>query len=532
MAEHSPQISTATENSENPSRLRLRGITKSFFGVTVLRDAHLEVTPGEVHGLVGENGAGKSTLMKILSGELLPDSGEILWEGAEVRIASRVDAQRLGISMIHQELSLAPHLTVAANLFLGREITGWWGGLRRQAELDQAQQFLNDLGFPLKAADLVRNLSPAEKQLVEIARAVTGASRLIIMDEPTSSLSVREVEDLFRATEKLRKRQVSVIFVTHRLEELARIADRVTVLRDGEVVHRGPMPRQDFVPLIRAMVGRELREMFPPRKVHGKAELGPVLLKAENLSRAGVVNDASLEVRAGEVVGLAGLIGAGCTELAETLFGAWPAETGTIWIEGRQVGIRNPHDAIRAGMALITEDRKATGLALPLPLSQNITLANLSALVRGGKIRLAEERRVAEDFVRRLGIRASSIGQTVSSLSGGNQQKAVLAKWLFAKPRIYLLDEPTRGVDVGSKAEIYRLINELAEAGAAVLMISSELEELLGMTNRILVMRAGCIVKELETGKTTQEEIMQHAALSVSPATNAAPDTNELKSKA
>ena len=505
---------TSPSDSKPPARLEMRGVSKSFSGVTVLRRANLTAKAGEVHGLVGENGAGKSTLMKILSGELPRDAGEIFWEGRPAGIESRSDSQRLGISMIHQELSLAPHLSVAANIFLGREPLKGWGALDRRAELEEATRFLAELGFELDASRPVSLLNPAERQLVEIARALTASSGLIVMDEPTSSLSSPEVEDLFSVVEKLKQRGVSIIFVTHRLEELARIADRVTVLRDGAVVHSTEMPRKDFSPLIHAMVGRELRDLFPARKV----QPGPGILKVENLSRRGMIENANLELRRGEVVGLAGLIGAGCTELVETLFGAWPPETGEVRIEGKPVSIRAPQDAIRAGMVLITEDRKTTGLALPLPLSHNITLSNLRALVRAGKIGLREENRVAQKFIERLRIRASSVDQKTASLSGGNQQKAVLAKWLFCEPRIFLLDEPTRGVDVGSRQEIYGLMNELAESGAAILMISSELEEILGMSDRVLVMRAGRIVKELVTRETSQEEIMHYAALASSNA--------------
>ena len=305
---------TSPSDSKPPARLEMRGVSKSFSGVTVLRRANLTAKAGEVHGLVGENGAGKSTLMKILSGELPRDAGEIFWEGRPAGIESRSDSQRLGISMIHQELSLAPHLSVAANIFLGREPLKGWGALDRRAELEEATRSLAELGFELDASRPVSLLNPAERQLVEIARALTASSGLIIMDEPTSSLSSPEVEDLFSVVEKLKQRGVSIIFVTHRLEELARIADRVTVLRDGAVVHSTEMPRKDFSPLIHAMVGRELRDLFPARKVLP----GPVILKVENLSRRGMIENANLELRRGEVVGLAGLIGAGCTELVET----------------------------------------------------------------------------------------------------------------------------------------------------------------------------------------------------------------------
>lgn len=500
---------TTNSDSEPPARLEMQGISKSFSGVEILRHVDLNVKAGEVHGIVGENGAGKSTLMKILSGELLRDAGKILWNGKLVQIGSRLDSKQLGISMIHQELSLAPHLSVAANIFLGREPVKKWGILDRSIELQDATRSLSELGFKLDANRPVSLLNSAERQLVEIARAVTASNKLIIMDEPTSSLSSPEVEDLFSVIEKLKQLRVSIIFVTHRLEELARIADKITVLRDGEVVHSDQMSRNNFSLLIHAMVGRKMSDLFPPRKL----QPGPAILEVKNLCRRDMVNNATFKLHRGEVVGLAGLIGAGRTELVETLFGAWPAEAGEIRINNTPVFICKPQDAIRAGMVLITEDRKGTGLALPLPLSHNITLSNLKALVRRGKIGLEKEKWITQNFIKRLRVRASSVNQKTSSLSGGNQQKAVLAKWLFCEPSIFLLDEPTRGIDIGSKQEIYRLINELAEAGAAILMISSELEEILGMTDRVLVMRERKIVKELKTQMTTQEEIMQFAAL-------------------
>ncbi len=506
----SPALSSA------PPLAELRDIDKSYGGVPVLKCARLTVSVGEIHGLVGENGAGKTTLVKILAGEVPHDGGEIAWLGEPVSLATRTDSDRLGISMIHQELNLAPHLTVAENIFLGHEPSRARlpGTIDRRREVSEARSSLEQLGFDLDPATPVGRLGPAERQLVEIARAVLRAKRLVIMDEPTSSLSAKEVEELFRVVRQLKERGTAVIFVTHRLEELAQVADRVTVLRDGETVHEAPMPRASFGELIRAMVGRELKEFFPPRQ----AARGDVALEVRDLARAkdserrGFSN-ISFTVRKGEIVGLAGLVGAGRTELAEALFGAKPAAQGKILIDGKEIKIRSPQAAIRHGMALITEDRKLTGLALNLPVPHNITLANLAALVRKGAIDLDKERQVAQDFFARLRIRAPSPLARVGRLSGGNQQKVVLAKWLFVQARIFLLDEPTRGVDVGAKAEIYRLMNQLAESGAAILMISSELPEILGMTDRVLVMRNGRLVKELTTAETTQEEIMRYATL-------------------
>jgi ribose transport system ATP-binding protein len=344
---------------------------------------------------------------------------------------------------------------------------------------------------------------------VEIARAVVRAQRLVIMDEPTSSLSEHEVNDLFRVVRQLKVNGTSIVFVTHRLEELAQIADRVTVLRDGETVHEGPMPASNFSELIRAMVGRELKDFYPQRTAARK----DFVFTVEHFSRKPDFDEVNFTIQGGEIVGLAGLVGAGRTELAESIFGATPRERGRVLIDGRPVVLRTPRDAIRCGMALITEDRKRTGLALKLSVAQNITLANLRELLRVGCVDLRREEQVANNFLDRLRIRTPSVRQRLERLSGGNQQKVVLAKWLFRQARVFIFDEPTRGVDVGAKTEIYRLMNELAESGAAILMISSELPEILGMTDRVLVMRNGRLVKELVTAGTNQEEIMRWATL-------------------
>jgi ribose transport system ATP-binding protein len=515
-------------NSATPL-VQMLGIVKSYGGAEVLQGAHLRAKRGEVLGVVGENGAGKSTLMRILAGEVRRDSGEIRWLGEPARINSRADAGHLGITMIHQELSLAPHLTVAQNIFLGHEPVRY-GLLASSLESAEARALLGKLDFRLDPDARVSRLSPAERQQVEIARAVARAQQLVVMDEPTSSLTAHEVADLYRVVRRLKSEGTAVIFVTHRLEELAEIADRVTVLRDGETVHEGPMPRRDFGELIRAMVGRELKDFYPRRS----ATIGAVALEVNGLARDGDFAEVSFQIRRGEVVGMAGLVGAGRTEVAEAIFGARPADRGTIRVEGREVRIRNPQDAIEHGIALITEDRKRTGLALHLSVAENVTLSNLAAISRKGVVDLRQESKVAESFIERLRVRPPSPRQKVARLSGGNQQRVVLAKWLFRQtgpdqsrrgeppgrpygncigPRIFIFDEPTRGVDVAAKAEIYAVINQLAESGAAILMISSELPELLGVSDRVLVMRNGGLVKELVTRDTSQEEIMRYATL-------------------
>lgn len=490
------------------SLVAMRQIEKSYGGVRILKGAHLSVGLGEIHGLVGENGAGKSTMVKILAGEVAREAGEIRWLGASVPLQSRAEAERLRITMIHQELNLAPHLTVAQNLFLGHELRRG-GCIDRSREVSEARRHLERLEFDLDPQAPVRRLGPAQRQLAEIARAVVRTARLVIMDEPTSSLSAKEVDELFRVVRQLKSEGTGVIFVSHRLEELAEIVERVTVLRDGETVHEGPMPRQGFGGLIRAMVGRDLQDFYPARV----SPLAKTALQVEHLGCGTEFEDVSFAVRHGEIAGMAGLIGAGRTPVVETIFGARTADRGRILIDGQETHIRSPQEAISAGLALLTEDRKRTGLALNLSVAQNVTLANLAALTRHGSLNLRQEEKVAQGYIDRLRIRARSFDQKVSRLSGGNQQKVVLSKWLFSRARIFLVDEPTRGVDVGAKTEIYRQLNGLAESGAAILMVSSELPEILGLTDRVFVMRGGRLVKELVTAETSQEEIMRYATL-------------------
>ena len=488
--------------------LELRHIQKRFGGVTALRNGNLAVDAGEVHLLLGENGAGKSTLMKTLAGLYLPDSGEILWRGTPVRFRTPAEAAAAGIAMVHQESLLAPHLSVAENIFLGREPRLPAGFVSRRRMMEAATRLIEEHRFPLQAGWRVQKLSPAGRQLVEICRAIQHGSSLLIFDEPTSSLSESETAEVFRIVRELRARNLAVIYITHRLEELRAVGDRVTVLRDGETVHSGNLSDTSTPEIIRHMVGREFsalyhREPLPP---------GEELLRVEGLSRPPLLADIHLKVRAGEVVGLAGLVGAGRTELCRALFGIDPVAQGAVHVAGRRVRIRNPRDAVRAGLALIPEDRQRTGLATRLPLSQNITAANLGALTRFGFIRGAAERRVAGDFISRLRIRADSPAQLAGRLSGGNQQKVAIAKWLFRQARVFLFDEPARGIDVGAKAEVFAVMDELARAGAAILMVSSELPELLQVADRIVVMREGRIAAELPRG-STQEDVMRHAML-------------------
>jgi ribose transport system ATP-binding protein len=491
--------------------LEMRGITKRFAGNTVLAGVDLRAAAGEVHALVGENGAGKSTLMKVLAGVHQPDAGEVLIEGEAVRFARPADALAHGVAMIYQELSLAPHLTVAENIFLGREPLRFapLGVVNRREMNERAGHLLAGYGFHLDPRATVKRLSAADRQLVEIARATVEARRVIVMDEPTSSLTAYEVEELFRLIRDLKGRGLAVVYISHRLEELERVADRLTVLRDGRAVYAGAWGEVSRDEIIRHMAGRELKEIFPPRS----AEAGEARLRVEGLTRAGEFEGVSFEARAGEVLGLAGLAGAGRTELVEAIFGARPADEGRVYLNGSPLDGGQPDRAVARGLGLLTEDRKRTGLCLNLALAKNLTLSNVRALVRGWRLERGRERAAAREYIERLHIRPPDPDKTVGRMSGGNQQKVLLARWLFASSQVFLLDEPTRGVDVAARSEIYRAINRLAEGGAAVVMVSSDLPELLGMADRILVMRRGRLVAELDARRTTQEEVLRYAAV-------------------
>lgn len=488
--------------------LELEGIQKRFGGVVALRRGDLRAEAGEVHLLLGENGAGKSTLMKIVAGMVQPDGGVIRWRGQPVSFRAPAEAAAHGIAMVHQESLLAPHLTVAENIFLGREDRLPFGWVNRRRMMERAARLIEEHHFPLQADWRVERLSPAGKQLVEICRAIYHGSSLLIFDEPTSSLSEAETQEVFRIVRTLRERHMGVIYITHRLEELRAVGDRVTILRDGETVHSGPLAGLSNEEIIRHMVGRELeaiyhRECLPP---------GEELLRVEGLSRRGVLHDIRFTLRAREIVGLAGLVGAGRTELCRALFGLDPVDGGRVFVAGKEVHIRNPRQAVAAGLALIPEDRQRNGLAVLLPIGHNLTHARLKAVSPHGIIDHAAERRTATEFIERLRIRAESWRQLAGKLSGGNQQKVVVGKWLFSQARVFLFDEPTRGIDVAAKAEVFHIMDELARSGAAILMVSSELPELLQVADRILVMRQGRLVVELPRG-ATQEEVMRHAML-------------------
>lgn len=485
--------------------LSLRGIQKSFGGVKALRNGNLEINAGEIHLLMGENGAGKSTLMKIVAGMLQKDGGEMLWQGRAVSFARPAEAASNGIAMVHQESLLAGHLTVAENIYLGRESESKVGFINRRSMLERAGRLIAEHNFPLNASARVGNLTPAGKQLVEICRAIAQGSSLLIFDEPTSSLSESETKEVFRIVRQFRDRNVGVIYITHRLDELRSIGDRVTILRDGETVHTCPLGDLTSERMIQYMVGRPLsaiyrRDPIPP---------GEVLLRVEHLSR-GMLRDINFELRAGEIVGLGGLMGAGRTELCRVIFGLDRLEQGSIEVAGKGIRPGTPRDAIAAGVALIPEDRQRNGLALRLPIAFNMTMPDLGRVSSGGVIRKREEAALTEDFRQKLRIRCESTRQLAGRLSGGNQQKIVIAKWVARGARVFLFDEPTRGIDVGAKQEVFEQMDQLARSGAAILMVSSELPELIQVADRILVMRQGRLTGEVPA-HSSQESIMRLA---------------------
>jgi rhamnose transport system ATP-binding protein len=491
-----------------PPLVELRGLAKSYGGVHALSGVSFAIQPATVHALVGENGAGKSTLVKILTGVVHPDEGELLVDGEPHRIGDPQTAHRLGIVAMYQEPTVFPDLTVAENVFAGRHPRGNlrtvdWARMR-----SSVAGLLDGLGVDFGPETPVRGLAVADRQLLEIAKALSTSARLLIMDEPTAALSPNEVERLFATVRRLRERGVAIVFISHRLEEVSAIADTVTVLRDGRHVATRPAAQLPHGEIVRLMVGRSLDALFPKEQ----AELGEVVLQARELTRRGVFSGISFELRRGEIVGLAGFVGSGRTEVARAIFGIDRLDGGDLSIEGRRFRPRSPRAALRRGLAYLPEDRLHQGLVQPMSVAHNASMAVLPQLTPGGLLRPRRERALARRFMDQLRIKATSPGQVVRSLSGGNQQKVVLSKWLAAEPRILILDEPTHGVDVGTKADVHRTISHLAAQGLTILMISSELLEILGMSDRVLVMREGRLVAELDRSVATEERIIQAAA--------------------
>ena len=488
--------------------LEMRGIVKKFPGVLALDHVNLTVKKGECHALLGENGAGKSTLMKILSGAYQKDEGEIIFDGQTVDIKNSHDAQQLCISTIYQELNLTEQLTVAENIFMGRQAKNAMKVNWKKLYAD-AQRILDDLGVDINAHTLVRDLGVAHKQMVEVAKSLSINSKVLIMDEPTAPLTNREIQTLFDTIRMLKSRGVSIIYISHRLEEVMEVCDRATIMRDGQNVTELNVADTNLDEIIRYMVGRELKEKFP--KLHDVPR-GDVRMRIEKLNAGKQVKDISFEVRGGEILGIAGLVGAGRTETARAIFGMDPKEGGEIYIDGKQVSISQPLDAIKAGIGFVTEDRKDEGLVLGMPISQNITLATLEKFGSGIHLNLPEEKKTVLEYIDKLNVKTPSHLQLARNLSGGNQQKVVLAKWLLSDSKVIIFDEPTRGIDVGAKIEVYNIINDLIRAGVAVVMISSELPEILGMSDRVAVMHQGEITGVFDNdGTLTQEKILYYA---------------------
>jgi len=489
--------------------VEMRGISKTFPGVQALRDVHFDVRRAEIVCLLGENGAGKSTLMKILTGVYPEYDGAILLEGREVRFRNTREAFEQGISIVFQEFNLCPNLSAMENLFLGHEVRGRVGLLSYRLMREKAREAFRNLRIEIAPGALVRELGVAQQQMIEVAKALSHKTKLLIMDEPTSALADKEIQNLFEIMRELKNRGISIVFITHKLDEVLRITDRVVCLKDGEnsgKVETGSVSEDGLVAM---MVGRELDHFYTRRK---GAPSGEVVLEARGLSGPPMIRDVSFTLRKGEIVGLAGLIGAGRTELARLLIGAEKKTAGTIWLSGRETPINHPADAVANGIGYASEDRKQLGLVLPMTVRENTTLSIHGRILnRLGFICAAKENNVTDDYVRQLRIKVSSREQVTRNLSGGNQQKVVLAKWLAIQPRILILDEPTRGIDVGTKADVHKIIADLADAGVTVLVISSELPEILNISDRILVMHEGRLTADLPRAQASEETIMKAA---------------------
>jgi ribose transport system ATP-binding protein len=495
--------------SDAPPFLELQGITKRFPGVLALNGVSLEVRAGEVHALLGENGAGKSTLIKIIAGVYHADAGEIRIDGRPVTVRNPHDAQALGISTIFQEFTLAPDMTVAENIFLGRE------PLRiralsivdRRELIRRTREVLTSLDLQIDPETTIKHLGVAQQQMVEIAKALSLEARLIIMDEPTATLTSREIERLFEAIDRLKRRGVAIVYVSHRLDEVKAIGDRATILRDGAYVGTVPVASTTIDEMIRLMIGRDLKDKFPKVAI----EPGEEVLRVEQLTRKGILHGVSFRVRRGEIVGIAGLVGSKRTETARAIFGADPIDSGRIFLHGLPVNVRTPGDAIANRIALVPEDRKRHGIFASLSVWENVVISALRQFSRNGFLDLRRAKQRAQASVSSLRVATPDLDKRVLELSGGNQQKVVIAKWLNTNAELFLFDEPTRGIDVGAKIEVYRLMGELLSRGAAIVMISSELPEILGLSDRILVMRDGRICGEFDRADATEENILNCA---------------------
>lgn len=490
--------------------IEMQDISKSFSGNQVLKNVHLTVNKGEVHALVGENGAGKSTMIKILTGIHKRNSGTIRLNGEAVDFSHAKEAERQGIMVIHQELNIIPHLTVTENMFLGKDIAyGKTGVLNSKEMKKQCKANLQNLGVStINPDDIAGDLSVGKQQMIEIARAVSTNAELIVMDEPTAALTEREIESLFQVVNSLRKQGVAIIYISHRMEEIFKICDRITVLRDGEFIGTEDVDDIDFEKVVKMMVGRELGDRFPDRDF----STGDVIFKVNHLARKGFFKDISFSVKEGEVLGVAGLMGAGRSEIMETIFGYASKQHGSLQLNGKELTVKHPLDAIKAGIGFITEDRKSKGLITDFSIRDNISLTNMKSISSNGVISGKKEHQLVNDLMDQLKVKATGADQETKALSGGNQQKVVIAKWLGIEPKLLILDEPTRGVDVGAKKEIYNIMNELTKQGVSIIMVSSELPEVLGVSDRIMVIHEGKIAKIFNRDEADQEKIMTAAA--------------------
>lgn len=485
----------------------MKGITKSFGTNSVLRGVDFTIKAGEVHALMGENGAGKSTLMNILTGLHKPDAGEILIDGVIKQFDSPKEAEKFGLSFIHQEMNTWPEMTVVENLFLGNEIKNAIGWIDNKKMRALAIETFGELGVTLDLDEEVKNLSVGQQQMIEIAKSLLSDGEVIIMDEPTAALTEREIEVLFRIIENLKQRNVAIIYISHRMEEIFKISDRITVMRDGVSVDTKRTADTTNDEVVRKMVGRDLADYYPAKN----SAIGPIVFEVKKLSSERKFQDVSFQVKSGEIVGFSGLMGAGRTEIMRSIFGIDPLDGGEMYLEDKKITISNPNDAIRQGIGFLTENRKEEGLILDYSISENISLPSIDGFRKNGLIDTQAEKDFVELLMERLQVKAEGRDDIVSGLSGGNQQKVVLAKWIGIGSKVLILDEPTRGVDVGAKREIYQLMNELADRGVAIIMVSSDLPEVLGVSDRIVVVHEGKISGELQRGEATEEKIMKLA---------------------
>lgn len=485
-------------------RIEMRGIDKSFGSNQVLKQAGFTLESGEVHALMGENGAGKSTLMKILTGVYTKDAGTVLVDGKEVNYKNPQEAEKAGIVFIYQELNVMFDLTVEENLFMGKEIHGKFGICDRKAMQKKAREALNTLGVDISPKTVMSELSVGQQQMVEICKALMADAKVIIMDEPTAALTQSETVALFKVIESLRKKGVSMVYISHRMEEIFELCDRITVLRDGSYIGVKNIPETNMNEIVKMMIGREIGERYPSRDV----KIGKEVLKVKGLTRKGTFHDVSFSVRAGEVLGVSGLMGAGRTEIMQAIFGNLSYESGSIEIDGKEVKISKPRQAMEQGIGFITEDRKTEGLMLDKSIRENISLCNLGRISKSSVISKEAEKNMVAEAIKDLHIKCFGPYHECNNLSGGNQQKVVLAKWILTNPKILILDEPTRGVDIGAKKEIYSIINKLAAQGVAIIMVSSELPEVLGMSDNIMVVREGEVRGIISYEEANQERVM------------------------